>query len=221
MLPPDGLVRRGRAFFVRRAARLLRTARAASAALALSGCAAIGPYVWIDDVPLTDIAEPSRRDYAINTGDLLSIRVYNQDAISTRARVRPDGRIAVPLAGEVDAVGRRPLELAKEIEAQLKPFVVAPAVVVSVDEVQPVQVSVLGEVTRPGVFPIEQGAGVLQALALAGGTTRFARRDRIFVLRKRLAEAPLRVRFTYEQLSGGSPRASSFTLVSGDVVSVE
>ncbi len=191
------------------------------AAGALAGCAAVGPYVWVDDVPPAEVAEPARRDYTINTGDLLMIRVYNQDAISTRTRVRPDGKIAVPLAGEVDAVGRRPVELAKEIEAQLKPFVVAPAVVVSVDEVQAVQVSVLGEVTRPGVFPIEPGVGVLQALALAGGITRFAHPDRIFVLRKRLAEAPLRIRFTYEMLSSGSPRASSFVLLPGDIVTVE
>lgn len=209
MLPRDRSARRGRALAL------------SLAALLLPGCVPIGPYVWVDDVPSTEVAEPSRRDYVINTGDVLAIRVYNQDAISTRARVRPDGRIAVPLAGEVDAVGRRPIELAKEIEAQLKPFVVAPVVVVSVDEVQPLQVSVLGEVERAGVYPIEPGAGVLQALALAGGMTRFAHRDRIFVLRKRLTDAPLRIRFTYEQLSSGTGRAPLFTLVSGDVVSVE
>lgn len=190
-------------------------------AATLAGCAPIGPYVWIDDIPATEIAEPTRRDYVINAGDVLTIRVYNQDAISSRARVRPDGRIAVPLAGEVDAVGRRPIELAKEIEAQLKPFVVAPAVTVSVDEVQPVQVSVLGEVARPGVYPIEPGSGVLQALALAGGKTRFAAADRIFVLRRRLADAPLRIRFTYDQLRAGAGKAATFTLAPGDVVSVE
>lgn len=190
-------------------------------ALALAACGGAGSFVWIDDVPLTEIVEPARREYVIASGDVLAIRVYNQEAISARCRVRSDGRIAIPLAGEIDAVGRRPVELAKEIEAQLKPFVVAPAVVVSVEEMQPLQISVLGEVMRPGVFPMEPGSGVLQALALAGGTTRFAHQDRIFVLRRRLAQPPLRIRFTYKDLAGGTGRGATFSLAPGDVVTVE
>ncbi len=66
--------------------------------------------------------------------DTLTVRVYNQDGVTTRGRVRPDGRIALPLAGEVEAEGRRPADLAREIEAKLKPFFVAPSVAVNVDD---------------------------------------------------------------------------------------
>jgi polysaccharide export outer membrane protein len=189
--------------------------------LSLTGCGGAAAYLWVDEVPLTEIADPAPRPYVIAAGDVLSIRVYNQDALSTRARVRPDGKIGVPLAGELDAAGRRPVDLAREVEAQLKPFVVAPAVVVSVEEVQPIQVAVLGEVTRPGVYALEPGAGVLQAIATAGGASDFADRERIFLLRKRPAQAPLRIRFTYAKLAGGEGRGAGLTLVAGDVLMLE
>ncbi len=189
--------------------------------LSLAGCGSAGAYLWVDEVPATEVVDPGPRQYVIAAGDVLSIRVYNQDAISTRGKVRPDGKIGVPLAGEVDAGGRRPVELAREIEAQLKPFVVAPAVVVSVEEVQPIHVAVLGEVARPGVYALEPGAGVLQAMAIAGGATDFADRDGIYLLRKRAAQPPLRIRFSYAKLAGGEGRGAGLTLVAGDVLMIE
>lgn len=185
----------------------------------LTACAE-GAYVWVQDVSKADVAGAGERDYVIGAGDALAIRVYNQDPLSTRGRVRPDGKISVPLAGEVDALGRRPQDLAKDIEARLKPFVVAPAVFVSVEEVRPIQISMLGEVTRPGVVALDAGAGVLQAIASAGGTTDFADRERIFVLRKREAQPPLRIRFSYAELAQGGGGAL-FVLAHGDVVIVE
>ena len=185
----------------------------------LTACAE-GAYVRVQDVSKADIADAGQRDYVIGAGDALAIRVYNQDALSARGRVRPDGKIAVPLAGELDALGRRPQDLAKDIEARLKPFVVAPTVLVSVEEIRPIQISMLGEVARPGVISLDAGAGVLQALASAGGTTDFADRERIFVLRKREAQPPLRIRFSYADLARGGSGAL-FALAHGDVVIVE
>jgi polysaccharide export outer membrane protein len=187
---------------------------------AFTGCGTSLPYVWVEQLPKAEIAEGSR-EYVIAAGDTLTVRVYNQDGVTTRVRVRPDGRFAVPLAGEVEAEGRRPVDLAREIEAKLKPFLVAPAVAVGVDEVQPARVSVLGEVARPGVYPVESRGGVLDAVAAAGGLTEFADRDRIFLVRKRPGRPPLRVRFTFAQLTGGSARAAAFTVAPGDVVAVE
>lgn len=189
--------------------------------LLLTRCSAgITSFTWVDEIPRTEIGDSAAGDYTIAEGDLLNVRVYNQDALSIRGRVRPDGRIGVPLAGEVEALGRRPADLARELEARLKPFIVAPAVVVAVEEIQPVRIAVLGEVAHPGVFVLEPGASVLQALATAGGTTEFADRERIFVIRKRLAKAPLTIRFSYARLVGNA-RAAAFTLATGDVVAVE
>lgn len=193
---------------------------ALASALVLTACGATTTQVWVDEVSSAELGEAAAGDYLIATGDLLAVRVYEQDAVSTRGRVRPDGKISVPLAGEVRALRRRPAELAREIEALLKPFVRAPTVSVIVEEIQPVRVSVLGEVARPGVFVLDPGAGVLQALASAGGTTEFAARDRIFVVRRMSGGAPIRIRFSLAKLTGDS-RAAGFMLTQGDVVMVE
>ncbi|MFO0756284.1 MAG: polysaccharide biosynthesis/export family protein [Byssovorax sp.] len=191
------------------------------ALLALAACGASSDYLWVDDLPRTAAVEGPHDEYVIAAGDMVTIRVYNQDAISTRGRIRPDGKIGVPLGGEVEARGLRPVDLAKLIEAKLKPFVIAPSVTVSVDEQGPLRVSVLGEVAHPGVFAADAGAGVLQALAMAGGPTEYADRERVFVLRPQAGKPPLRIRFSLPKLSAGSGRGAVFTLENGDVVLVE
>lgn len=201
--------------------RPLRTLLAVGLACGLVGCATTGPYVWAEDVPLAEVADPGERAYVIARGDVLAVRVYNQDALSMRGRVRPDGKIVVPLVGEVEVVGRRPIELASELEARLRPYVVAPAVAVFVEEIEPVPVVVLGEVARPGVFSLPAGAGVLQAIAMAGGTTEYADGERIYLLRKRSAQPALKIRLSYSRLTNGEGRGAELTLQAGDVVLVE
>ena len=184
------------------------------------GCGA-GAYVWVDQLGEAGNAAAPESSYSIAAGDLLNIRVYDQDAISTRCRVGPDGKIALPLAGEIEAQGQRPATLARNIEARLKPFIVAPSVAITIEEAQSVKISVVGEVSHPGVFVINPGAGVVQALALAGGITEFADRDSIFVLRVRPAKAPLRIRLTYADLTRGTGRGPTFPLQAGDTVVAE
>lgn len=195
-------------------------ARILALSVLLGACASTGRYVWVDDLPRADDA--GARDYVIGSGDLLSVRVYAQDPVSTRVRVLGDGKITVPLVGDVIARGRRPSELAKEIETKLKPFLVAPSVSVTVEEAKPMSVSVVGEVAHPGVYVLEPMAGVLTAVASAGGTTEFADRDRIFVLRRASGGGePLRIRFRWEHLVHAEGRALGFALQPGDVVVVE
>lgn len=190
-----------------------------AALLALSGCGGPGAYVWVDDLASKD--GPGEGACAIRSGDLVSIRVFAQDALSTRARVTPTGIVSLPLAGEMVAEGLCPRELAQKIEEKLKPFIVAPSVAVNVDEIQLVHLTVLGEVTRPGAFTVRPGVGVVEALALAGGLTEYADRDRIFVLRPRPTEGPLRIRLTYKNLTRGIGRGPRLTLEPGDAVVVE
>ncbi len=188
--------------------------------LGASACGA-GTYVWVDTLGEASALSAAESIYTIAAGDLLNIRVYDQDAISTRSRVGPDGKIALPLVGEIEAQGQRPSALARQIEIRLKPFIVAPSVAITVEEAQSVRISVVGEVARPGVFAITPGTGVVQALALAGGITEFADRDSIYVLRARAAKAPLRIRLTYADLTRGVGRAPAFPLQSGDTVVAE
>lgn len=177
------------------------------------GCAST-PYVSINDLP----EDTAGHEYRIATGDVLSVRVFNQENMSTRARVRSDGKIAVPLLGDVVVRDRTPSEVSKELEAKLKTYVVSPVVTLTVEESQPTSVSVLGEVTKPGIYTMDSSSGVLQALAAAGGLTEYASYSNIYVVRR---EPSQRIRFTFAGLTDAGSRASAFRLRPGDVVVVE
>ena len=184
-------------------------------ALTLAGCSSTGPYVWVDSLPET---AASTSDVIIQDGDILNVRVFNQEPLSTRERVRTDGKIALPVVGEVIARGKRPAQLAAEIQDRLKAVVVAPSVSVVMEQEGAMRVSVVGEVRNAGVFEVQPGANVLHALAAAGGLNDYADGDRVFVVRKSL---PQRVRFKYSDLRSADPKSIGFTLQNGDVVVVE
>lgn len=186
----------------------------------IGGCASAGEYVWVTALPPTEIAAARGAEYVIVDGDVLAVRVVGQDSASATTRVRSDGRISLPLIGDVGARGHTPTTLARDIEARLKPFIVVPSVSVAVQETQAAKVSIVGEVAHPGVYVLGDDAHLLAALALAGGPTDFASSDKIFVLRA-TATAPLRVRFTWRRLTHGDLPDSQFTLRGGDTVVVE
>ena len=188
--------------------------------LVLPGCRTTGEYVWADSLP--PAPQGTSRDYLIQVGDTISVRVWNQDSVSARTKVRPDGKVSIPFVNDVDAAGATPTELAARVQVRLKEFIVNPVVTVTLDEPRPLIVAVLGEVTRPGNYQLEAGAGVLQALAIAGGPTAFADRDRIMVLRQKPdGSGATRIRFTYTSLTQVERRAPTFRLQGGDVVVVE
>lgn len=179
------------------------------------GCGSTGAYVWVQDVPA---ASQGEKDFLIRDTDTVNVRVYQQDAITTQQRVRPDGKIVVPLAGEFVARGKKPKELGKEIEEKLKGVLVTPVVTVSVEQSAQVAISVVGQVRNAGAYNMEPGASVLHALASAGGLNDYASEEKIFVLRRSL---PQRVRFRFSDLRNGDKAAIGFGLQSGDVVVVE
>ncbi len=195
-----------------------------AAALLASACAPSKPFLWIES--LSEPPRPEAAEYRIAVGDVLSVRVWNQESMSTpRTRVREDGRISIPFLQDVDAAGMTATELASRLAVKLKTYVVNPVVTVSLEERRPIRVSVLGEVARAGTYDLDAGSGVLHALAAAGGLTDYAHRDAIYVVRYGFwadgHPEPARIRFRFESLAGGSPRAAAFRLRMGDVVVVE
>jgi polysaccharide export outer membrane protein len=185
----------------------------ALAALAL-GCATVDKdYVWVDTLAVTAEEGP----YVVAPGDVLSVQVFNQDRISGNFRVRPDGKITVMFVNDIEAAGLTPGQLAQRIQARLSEFLVSPVVTVALHEARALEVTVIGEVQRVGIYRLEQGAGVLTALAAASGLSDFAHRDRIFVVRN----GAIRIRFTYKALSLVQERAAQFRLRPGDIVVVE
>jgi polysaccharide export outer membrane protein len=181
------------------------------------GCANLGQYVWAESLPEAP-ASPAP-EYVLAPGDTIFVRVFNQDSVSGRTRIRPDGRVTIPFVNDIPAAGRTPEDLAKALQVQLRDFIKQALVTVSLEEPAPVQLSVLGEVARPGVYPLDRTSqGVLRALAAAGGLTEFAHKDRIFVVR---AGAPGRIRFTFEGLSTPGTRSARFRLQNDDVIVVQ
>jgi len=194
----------------------LRVAALVSAmALSLVGCGGTGPYVWADSLPTS---ASGGGDVLIADGDVLNVRVFNQEPLSTKERVRNDGRISIPVIGEITARNKRPAQLAAEIQDRLKDIVKVPSVIVTFEAGAELRVSVVGEVRNSGVFQVEPGSSVLHALAAAGGLTDYADGDRVFVVRKSM---PQRVRFRYSDLRSAAPKSIAFTLAAGDVVVVE
>jgi polysaccharide export outer membrane protein len=183
--------------------------------VAPAACSGPGSYVWYSALP----SEALNAEYLINVGDMVSIRVLSHDEMTTRVRVRADGRLALPIIGEVQARGKRPSALRSELEARLKDYIVAPSVTLNIDEMQPSHFVVLGEVAHAGVFPLEPTTRLADAIALSGGITEFASRDRIFVVRT--TPEHLRIRFTYEALTRDDGHAATFRLHPDDVIVVE
>ena len=201
--------------------RLLGGVRAlllAGLALASVGCASAGSFVWYHQVPRAEWAAPVG-EYVIAVGDTVNVRVYDQESLSTRGKVRVDGRLALPMLGEVAVAGKAPRVLATEVEGRLKEFVLTPRVIVNVEETRPTSVTFVGEVARPGLLTIEPGTTLLQAFGQAGGPAEFADDTRIFVLRQHPTFR--RIRFTYDALVHNEGGAATFVLVGGDVVVVE
>lgn len=189
--------------------------------LLLSACYKPGRFVWVDDYREPQLQQQDD-GYLIRKGDVLNVNVWNQRDISSRLRVRDDGRISLPLLNDVDAAGMTPAALARAMEQKLKDLVANPVVTVMVDEAQPIKISVLGEVRNPGKKLLDSGSGPLQALSEAGGFTDYARDDAIYVLRKEAGyPTPVRIRFTYEALTRNEGAAPTFRLKTGDVMVVE
>lgn len=186
-------------------------------AMLFLGCASTGPYVWVRDY--REPPMPMDKDTVLVPGDVITIRVYQQPDLSTKTRVRNDGKVSMPLLNDVQAAGQTPAAFAQALQARLKEFMNAPVVTISLDDPRPNSIPVTGEVTRPGVFQLEPGAGVLTALASAGGLTPFASWSKIFVIRQ--APEPVRIRLDYRELRDGDRTSLLFQLRQGDAVVVE
>ncbi len=157
-------------------------------------------------------------EYRIGIEDLLEINVWREPQLSTTAPVRPDGKVTVPVAGEVEAAGHTAKELEALLTKKLSERIASPTVTVVVKEINGSRVFVLGEVTRPGGFPLRGPMSVVQAIALAGGRTEFAR-DEVVWLRQKSGAKTERVSLSFDDLVKGEA-AGALWLAGGDVLYV-
>jgi polysaccharide export outer membrane protein len=131
--------------------------------------------------------------------------------------VRPDGKISLPLLGDVAAAGLAPDELKRRLETLARPFFADPAAAVMVSEINSRKVFITGEVAHPGGFRLNGPMTVLQAVALAGGFIESADKDRVEIISSVDAPAPRR-RFSYKAIVKG--KAPDVALKPGDTVVV-
>ncbi len=155
----------------------------------------------------------------VAAGDLVAIRVWNAEQMTSRQRVRPDGTVAIFFMDSLPVAGLAPSAVEGEIAKRLDGIFVAPRVSVVIEESVASTVTVLGEVQRPGTYPIARPVSVLETLALASGLTEFARKDRILVLRG--DNHAVRIRVRYAELLRGDDRTRGLMLRAGDVLVVE
>lgn len=123
------------------------------------------------------------KEYIIGPEDVLEIMVWRNQDLTRQVAVRPDGRITLPLIGDVVAVGKTPAELTEHISKRLTHFKENPTVAIEVREVNSYAIFVLGEITRPGKYPLKSKTSLLQALTIAGGFTPIAARNKVVVFR--------------------------------------
>jgi polysaccharide export outer membrane protein len=160
----------------------------------------------------------TQNEYRIGKEDVVSVEVWKDPALSAKEPVRPDGKISLPMIGDITAEGRTAKELQREITARLQPIVNEPTVAVMVSEINAARFFVLGEVAHPGAYPVRGPIDVLQALALAGGPTEYANRGAIVVIRRADDGREARYHVNYREVLSG--KAQAIRLIPGDTVFV-
>jgi polysaccharide biosynthesis/export protein len=171
------------------------------------------------DSPPKKAAATTDPNYVIGAQDVLDVSVWKEPDVSRVVPVRPDGKISLPLLNDVQAAGLTPSQLAAQITDSLKRYVTTPQVTVIVTTINSQRVYILGEVTRPGAFPILPGMSVLQALSSAGGFTQYARVKSIFVRRFENGKE-VKYPFNYKDVINGKKPEQDILLKAGDTIVV-
>jgi len=151
---------------------------------------------------------------------VLAINVWKEPDISRSLPVRSDGKISLPLAGEVQASGETPLKLEQDIAAKLKNYIAEPEVTVIVQQINSQKFNILGQVNRPGSFALANSVTVLDAIALAGGFRDFAKQKSIYVLRQNPDGTQSRIPFNYKEVLKGHSPAQNIKLQPRDTIVV-
>lgn len=172
-----------------------------------------------DDVVVRTEEDPSNA-YAIGIGDVLEISVWKNPELGVSTPVRPDGRISVPLLGDIQASGMTPLALRQTLTDRFKEFVTAPGVSVVIKEINSRKVFVTGEVKTPGSYDLQPRTKLLQVLAMAGGVTPYAKKKVILLRDSRDGRGDRRYELDLNSIYSGKRPADNLVLQPGDTIVV-
>ena len=171
--------------------------------------------------PSNDVtSKPADETFIIGPEDLLAINVWKEPDISRSIPVRSDGKITLPLVGELQASGKTPSEVEQQITAKLQGFISDPDVTVIVQEIHSQRFNILGQVAKPGSYQLSTSSSVLDAIALAGGFRDFAKKKSIYVLRQTANGEQARLQFNYKDVIRGKNPQQNIRLKPRDTIVV-
>jgi polysaccharide biosynthesis/export protein len=175
----------------------------------------------------TTLARPDSRiepsadaHYRIGADDVLTVNVWHEPEVSRNVPVRPDGKISLPLVGDVQAAGLTPTDLKIELEGRFAKFLTNPDVSVIVAEIRSQRINVLGQVFRPGTYALIPPMNVIDAVATAGGLREFAKPNKIYVLRTLPTGQVERIKVEYNNVLKGKRGSEDVILQTRDTVVV-
>ncbi len=158
--------------------------------------------------------------YIIGNSDLLEISVWKNAELTESVPVRSDGKISMPLIGEIQASGRTPIQLKNEITTRLRAYLTAPEVIVIVQQMNSQKFNILGRVLKPGSYPLLATTTVLDAIAVGGGFQDFAKQKEVYILRHTADRGEVRIPFNYKAVIRGSHPDENIKLLPNDTVVV-
>lgn len=173
-----------------------------------------------DPVDVRPDKAPPGANYVIGIGDVVAINVWKDADLSRTMPVRPDGRISLPVIGEIEVAGLTTGELQERIVTKLGPYVRNPQVNVIIEQIRSRTFNVMGKVSKPGSFDLIKPTSLLDAIALAGGFTEYARVSHIYVLRTQPNGSQTIIPFNYKAVIKGKRPADNINLQPGDSVVV-
>lgn len=186
--------------------------------LGLAGCATTVP-----DYDYSKEPDPRKNEYTLGVSDALDINVWKNADLSTRVSVRPDGTITMPLIGDLQAVGKTPTELKIEIKTELEKYIKLEGgeITIAVTQVSSYNFTVSGEVNQPNIFSSNRYMTVAEAIATAGGLTRFADPDAVTLLRYSPRTGNMRrIPLSYRLIANGERPDMNLVLMRGDSLHV-
>ena len=186
---------------------------AAGRAQTAAGVASSGPNA-------TSVGRPHDDTYVIGNDDRLSINVWKEPDLTETLPVRSDGKISLPLIGDVEASGRTPRQLEEAISAKLRIYITDPEVTVMVLQINSQKFNILGRVAKPGSYLLTTTMTVLDAIAEAGGFQDFAKQKKIYILREKAGGGETRIAFNYKDVIQGKHPEENIRLEPHDTVVV-
>ena len=196
---------------------VVRVVRVVLVAGALVACSPTIPSYEYHKEP-----DPRTEEFVLGVADAIRINVWKNPQLSTEVTVRPDGTVTMPLVGDIVAAGKSPSQLRKEIEERVKKFVKLEGseITIAVVAVNSYRFTVSGEIIRPGIFSSTSYVTIAEAVALAGGFSRFAKRNKMILMRRNDDGRIRRIPIVYDAIADGSHPEMNLVLIAGDSLHV-